>query len=298
MASAVVQLQTDALDRSIAVGDLLRRAFVIARKLGLKEFEAWISHELNGYGPDAAVPEYRMVQGEVRGWNPVRGWIPVVFESADEADLVSQRAVGQSIAELERLLDNRQPSGQFHIPLPHGAQRRLSDVAGFDTHFSLFVPQTSIVKIVDAVRNSLLNWSLQLEADGVLGEALAFTEKEKSVATSASYNVNNFFGPVGQADVQQAGGDAMKVSVSLDLQRVRTLANDIREALAHADLDGESKAEAEAELTTLEVQLASPKPKSGVIREALSSLKTILEGAGGSVAGHLLLELGKVVAGG
>lgn len=298
MASAVIQLQSDVLDQRVTTSDLLRRAFVIARKLSLGEFEAWINHELNGYGPTDVVPEYRIVHGDVRGWNPFRGWIPVIFEGADEADAASRRGIGQSIAELEQLLSGFQPGGQLHIPFTHQIQRSLSASVGFETTFFLFVSHTAIIRILDAVRNTILNWALRLEADGIRGEGLTFSRDEKRVANSASYNVNNFFGPVGQADIQQACGDVMRVSVELDLDQVRSAVEQIRNILPQLQLDPATRSEAEADLVTINAQLASPKPKKGVIREAVSSLKSILEGAGGNIVGQLILELAKALAGG
>lgn len=48
MASVVIELQREALDRSIPASDLLRKALVVARKLSLPEFQSWIDRELNG----------------------------------------------------------------------------------------------------------------------------------------------------------------------------------------------------------------------------------------------------------
>ena len=46
------------------------------------------------------------------------------------------------------------------------------------------IPQVEIAKtcylgILDAVRNAILAWSLKLEADGIVGEGLSFSPKEK-----------------------------------------------------------------------------------------------------------------------
>jgi len=67
--SLVEQLQAEALDRSVPTEDLLRKAKVVAAKLDLPDFLAWIEKELGGYDAGDAVPSYRVVSGEVRGWN-------------------------------------------------------------------------------------------------------------------------------------------------------------------------------------------------------------------------------------
>jgi hypothetical protein len=46
-----LELQRDALERSIAVSDLLRKALVVSRKLGIDSIQEWLNSELNGYDP-------------------------------------------------------------------------------------------------------------------------------------------------------------------------------------------------------------------------------------------------------
>ena len=47
---------------------------------------------------------------------------------------------------------------------------------------ALEVSRSSYVAILDKVRNTILNWSLKLEADGILGEGLTFSQQEKKTA--------------------------------------------------------------------------------------------------------------------
>jgi hypothetical protein len=49
MTSLVEELQRDALDSSVSVLDLLRKALVVATKLNIDEFKEWIELELKGY---------------------------------------------------------------------------------------------------------------------------------------------------------------------------------------------------------------------------------------------------------
>jgi hypothetical protein len=55
-------------------------------------------------------------------------------------------------------------------------------------------------------------------------------------------------------------------------------------------LGDEDKAELEAEVRTLEAQVASPKPKKEIVRPSLQSAKRILESAAVTVAGHEIIE--------
>lgn len=75
MEGIVIQLEKEALDESVSIESLLRKAYLVARKLKLSDFEEWINNEQNGYKRE--VSDYRMIHGEYRAWNPYRGWIPV-----------------------------------------------------------------------------------------------------------------------------------------------------------------------------------------------------------------------------
>ena len=39
----VIELQREALDEKISIESLMRKAYLVARKLNLKEFEEWIT---------------------------------------------------------------------------------------------------------------------------------------------------------------------------------------------------------------------------------------------------------------
>ena len=49
MSSIVIDLQDEILSSDCDIVQILRRAHVIAVKLGLKEFDQWISYELNAF---------------------------------------------------------------------------------------------------------------------------------------------------------------------------------------------------------------------------------------------------------
>jgi AbiTii len=103
MSSIVVELQREALDGHVRVSDLLRKALVVAKKLGIQEFQTWADHELNGYSQEEKIPDYRYLQGQIRGWNPYRGWVPVIIEDIRREQALSRRGCNQAIAELESL---------------------------------------------------------------------------------------------------------------------------------------------------------------------------------------------------
>lgn len=295
MSSIVLELQRDALGRSVPISDLLRKALVVARKLKISEFESWINNELNGYEKAKDIPEYRLVRGTVKALNPFRGWQPVVFPEHEVQEALSKRPCNQSIAEIESLI-SKDKKGSLQMPYPAKAEQNLRKAIGFDTEVTLIVPNTSMVRIVDAVRTIVLNWSLRLEEDGILGEGMSFTPVEKEKAEKTSYNITNFFGPVQTPQIQQQTSHSVQISKinHFDLDAVQNFLRDLQSQISRLNLKDDLKPEIEAEVKTVEAQISSPKPKHNVIREGLNSIRNILEGTGGSLAAQLLMQLGSL----
>lgn len=83
----VIELQKQAIDTKSDVVSLLRKAYLVARKLDIKDFSEWINNELNGYTDYDKIPDYREIRGQVKAWNPYHGWIPVIiFQSESEQE--------------------------------------------------------------------------------------------------------------------------------------------------------------------------------------------------------------------
>lgn len=296
VASAIIQLQQEALDRMVRVSDLLRKALVVARKLELSEFQQWIEQELRGYGDLPGTPAYREVTGQVRALNPHRGWVSVGFENAKDREFYSHRKCGQSIAELEALVESDR-RGEFHMLFPRDEPISFSGIR-LPTNVSLFTSRSALVGIIDTVRTVVLNWALKLEEEGVLGEELSFSPPEKEAARRSPQNITNFYGPVQTAQVQQGNERAIQVSVTAapDPAAIRAFIASFRAELPTLGLEADARAEVEAEARTIEAQLESPKPKPAIIREGLRSIRAVLEGAAGGAAAQLLIELGKLLA--
>ncbi len=194
------------MEGSTKVDDLVRKAIVVATKLKLDEFRTWCEKELHGYGKED-VPAYRRVSGLLKAMNPFHGWIPVVVGDAEMMDLLSSRDVGQSVAELEHLLSGKDEGGRtLQIPLPHNILMKVfGDTREFQLGMvpTLLVSSTEIHGILDSVRNAILEWSLKLEAEGVLGEGMTFSRDEVQKASTITYNIQGFSGILGNVTNSQ-----------------------------------------------------------------------------------------------
>lgn len=297
MSSIVLELQRDALDRAVAITDLLRKALVVARKLKQQEFLSWIESELSGYQGDIDIPEYRELVGQVKGWNPYNGWIPVVINDVEIMETLSTRYTGQSISEIENILDQGGLDSRLHMPFSPGQQQALRSLVNYNTEFTLFVPLSRLSSIVDSVRNAILNWALELEDNGIIGDRLSFSESEKEAAAGHSYNINNFFGDVSGSNLQQASGHANRqyIETYFNIGKIENVVSIIRDNLNNLVIDEERKSEIGSDLQTIEAQLNSPKPKPPIIKESLKSIRAVLEGAGGGATAQVLMEIGKAL---
>lgn len=200
----VIQLQREALDENVDIETLLRKAYLVARKLQLKDFEEWISSEQNGYNGD--VPDYRTVGGEIKAWNPYRGWIPVVFD-AKAADIFNRMSLALPIAAISDAYNDSNGSVAFTVP---GALTELLNKSDsfLQTNYTFRSSKAELRKIISAVRNRILDWSILLEENGIVGEGLRFTDDEvKTARESQVINnyTNNFYSSADNTQIQQGG---------------------------------------------------------------------------------------------
>ena len=177
MTGLVFELQRDSLNSEIRVSNLLRKALVISKKLDIIEIEEWLKKELYGYLSTDDIPKYRSVRGEVKVWNPYRGWQPLYFDDIEMAEKFSERNTCQSIAELESLSES--DGSRTRMPFPQHIERFLMKSMEFPLQPTLITDKTEIIGILDFVRNIILNWSLELEQKGIFGEGMSFSNEEK-----------------------------------------------------------------------------------------------------------------------
>lgn len=294
-AGLVFELQSDALNRNVSVSDLLRKALAVSKKLSVAHIEGWLSSELNGYTDATSVPIYRKIRGQIRVWNPYHGWQPLNFEDPKEAELFSQVNLRQAIGELDALV--QKPTDHLTIPLPQEVVNGL--MAGMEVPLqpAFHVAAIEVIGILDAVRNSVLEFSLKLEQEGIHGEGMSFSREEKQAAGLMTYNITNNIGSMHGSQIQQHSSGNQTLNVNADLRDIAAFVSTLRASIDKLGLDQDSRKELLAEIATTHSQAESPRPKRAVIEESMRTIRTILEGAAGSVlATGFLAELGKLLS--
>ncbi len=205
MPSLVVELQQEAMNPQVKVSDLLRKALVVAAKLNIVDFRSWIESELKGYKEDkTAIPTYRRLKGEIRASHPDYGSIPYIMKDPKTAEILSSRPTYQPIAELEHLVEKEGREEDFLVV--HYPQEILNKLDNGNLELGivpmLLIQKSSLKGIIDAVRNNVLDWSLRLEKEGILGEGLSFSKEEKQRASSVTYNIQQLTGVAGNVQTE------------------------------------------------------------------------------------------------
>lgn len=134
-----------------------------------------------------------------------------------------------------------------------------------------------------------------------IGGGIAITHygvKEVERALSVPEKPTHYFPPVNIINIHHMEGSQIqqgtvsgrqtgnfKLTNTQDLNDFIRLLKEKRQELK---LNREDESEIEAEISTLESQIVSSRPKRGIIQESLSSIKRILEGAGGAIVAQQL----------
>jgi len=177
------------IEGKLSLTQLLRQTKLIAAKLNLKDVEQWVDLELNGYANETERPHYReIVTDKLMLHNPYRGWEYV-------GDVKRKIRAHQPIAEIEMLAQEKEVSYTPEKNFP------ITDSLG--TSMGSQWPQRVTINpgqfkgILEAVRNELLRWAIELEKRGIKGEDMNFDETEKQSASNQVFNIGTVHGTVG-----------------------------------------------------------------------------------------------------
>ena len=239
VAGIVIELQQEVLKQDCDIVNVLRRAHVIATKLQLTEFDSWITYELNGYPNQEVCPEYRKIKGVLKAFNPYQGWIPAMINDIEMETDVCERKMANSISEIVSLCQEENDLlSEFT-----GAQTEILNKifrTTFPMKYALFIPRTSVMDIIEKVKNTILEWTLKLEEKGIIGDNMTFTEKEKNTATSIPQTINNYYG---DTKIVNSSGDNASVvtgnnnNVSFSYEKAFKIIEEIEESINNENLN-------------------------------------------------------------
>lgn len=290
MGSIVLELQNEIVSSNCDVVNILRKAHLIASKLKLADFDQWIQHELNGYPDRESCPEYRKVCGSLKAFNPYHGWISTLMQDNELEKMICERKLTDSISEVISLCQSSENvlisefSGEqfaffnkmFNSPLP--------------MKYALHIPTTAVKDIEEKVKNTILEWTLKLESEGIVGENMVFSETEKESAVNMPQTVNNYYGNTSvinspSDNVQIVSGSENTVTFSYD--KVKDVVDAVEKSISESDLSKEDMETATELLADIKLKIEEEK-KPNILKSALVGLKDFLINTGANVAAGLI----------
>jgi hypothetical protein len=164
-----------ASDDSQPIAVLLRKCIVLAHRLKNDQLKVWANKELNGYGRDDELPDYRKPTANSRGIFIGPGWLQMKVlippSSLDEPHQLFAREAHllQGIAAYEQVVQSEDEAA--NIPWPPDLVVRYRDRIMKRMHLHSAcqeIPKTSLVVLLDTVRTRVLNVALEIQ--GEVGE--------------------------------------------------------------------------------------------------------------------------------
>lgn len=290
MGSIVLELQNEIVSSNCDVVNVLRRAHLIASKLKLTDFDKCIQYELNGYPDPESCTEYRKVRGILKAFNPYRGWIPISIQDNKVENMICEKKLVNSISEIISLCES---SKNVLILEFSGEQLALLDKM-IDSlppmTYALHIPTTAVKDIEEKVKNTILEWTLKLEEEGIVGENMTFSKEEKNLAINIPQTVNNYYGNTSvinspSDNVQIVSGSENTVSFSYG--KVKDIITEVEKSINVSDLSKDDMETAVELLDDIKSKIEEEK-KPHILKSALVGLKDFLINTGANVAAELI----------
>ena len=290
MSSFVLDLQNEITTPNCDVVNVLRKAHLIAVKLNLVEFDKWITCELNGYSEEDTVPDYRMIRGILKAFHPNFGWQPTVILDKSTESKVSTVPIHISVSEIISFCSS-------------GRNELISECFGKQvsylnklfnqpqtTRYAVQLSSASFGDIVEKVKNTVLEWTIKLESERIIGEGMMFNSEEKENAKQIPQTINNYYGNTNviNAPLEHSvivAGD--KNTLSFTYEKASEMAAEIETALKNENLSVEDQETAMEMLSEIKEKISQQK-KPSIIKSALIGLKEFLIGVSASATVALI----------
>ena len=166
--SLVNDLITEVIDSSSNLSQVLRKATVLASELRSEELRAWAEAELGGYEAEDALPDYRISIGSNFGNFVGIAWrgnaMPIALSSLPEAwrEGMSKLRLLSGVASLEEMFKAETAyQEEWPADMVAAVSGRIYDGMNMLMAWKA-IPKARIAAVLDAVRNRLLKFLLDL----------------------------------------------------------------------------------------------------------------------------------------
>lgn len=172
--SLLREIQDAAVSSEVELTTLLRKCKVLAARLGNDDFKQWVDNELGGYNNVEELPDYRILHVNSKGHfsGPFNSGlnnadIPLSCIPEEFRENLSQSNMREPIASLEALVA-KSDGGTASEPwnpdfVAHVGQNIYKGMNCMQAW--KVIPITGVIAALDAVRNRILSFVLEIEAE-------------------------------------------------------------------------------------------------------------------------------------
>ncbi len=287
--SIVLELQKEIISDEKPLSSILLKAKLIAFKLGINDIKNWIDQEINGYDEVKKVPSYRVIKTELRGLNMKREWILTSLGKNNKHLLDRKRR--ESVSMLEDLI--KKSNGMLAVIPVTDELNYLAKISRVNTEFQYHFSSSAVVSILNSIKDRLLNWSLELEKNNILGKGLEFSREEKENAGKVIFNIisGDMNGHIGKLNGNLEQNIDNSVDNSIDIKnfnKIEIFTTQIDKYINELDLDDKSKKEILDENNLLKKEIKKVKPDKNNIKNSIEKISNMVKKISGDVASNII----------
>ena len=240
--SLLREIQADAIDANVDISVVLRKCKILAARLGNEDFKLWVEHELNGYTSEEDVPEYRILHVESYGhFSGFRGSgvrnAPIPPSSIPEQfrDFIKISYMMQPISFYVSLIKKESSSSDV-LKEPWPADLIASVGSNILRYMQLadawkLIPGGAIPALLDTVRNRILSFVLEIEAEEPnAGEAPPNTKP------IADERVGQVFNTYIQGNVANLSAGSQTITQTTEITVIQNDLNSLKQFLSSLEV--------------------------------------------------------------
>ena len=205
--SLLREIQEAAVSETTSVATVLRKCRILAARLKHDDLKTWVLYELDGYPDFDSIPSYRILSCESFGnffgrfGSEIRNaQIPLSCLPEKWRESLSNVYFNQGVGELQDLVSSSKEgklqqlwSADLYPIIGQQIYQDMNLVQAWKK-----ISQSGVVGILDAVRNKILNFSLEIEAENPeAGESAPGAEPPVAPGIMNQIFNNNIYGNVG-----------------------------------------------------------------------------------------------------
>jgi hypothetical protein len=288
MSTPLSDLIAQASDPTVKTADLLRKGMVVARQLKQPEWAIWIGYELQGYPDEVELPPYRQMRCELMARDSARRLIPIQFDDPQVAFLFTWCRCGLPVGPLEEMVIPGKPLSfcfAADVAVEMMQELRISMVP------ERVLGVNQVRSLIDAVRDKLLSWALDLAEAGIEGDEMP--SPPQPLAPVTFHIEGGFHG--GQVMVSSPGGQQQQTVTG---EQKAAGPSELAQGSADAPQQPVDRDTRQSELDPLKPQAAAKRKWPLIVVLAGGSVLAVLQSAGGGVLSELVLKWLATLSGG